>query len=73
MMAEPFSKANLAEIKKALALAVDAGTKCKKAAAAGVDVGEADTRCDLLTRSLQQLLDIYDVGKAWDVEAAKNG
>lgn len=70
-MAEPLTKASIAELKKASALAADAALKCRKAAAAGVDMGELEVRCDSLQKSLQQLLDIYDGGKNWNVP--KNG
>lgn len=72
-MAEPLSKANFTEIKKAASLAVEAVGKCEKAAAAGVELGELPTRCDGLRQSLQQFLDIYDVGKNWNVSQATNG
>lgn len=59
-MDSPLSKASLADIRRAAGLAANAKTACERAQSAGIDMGETAVRCDHLTRSLQQLLDVYD-------------
>lgn len=72
-MADVLSKPNLAELKKAAALAADAAFKCAKATEAGVDVSADAERCTHLQRSIQQLLDVYDGSKNWKLPEQPNG
>jgi hypothetical protein len=60
MMESPLSKASLADIRRAAGLAANAKAACERAASAGIDMTDAQVRCDHLQRSLQQLLDVYD-------------
>lgn len=72
-MAEVLTKANLAELKKAAALAADAWQKCESAEQAGLDVGEQKERCRHLRSSIQQLLDVYDASKNWKIKDGVEG
>lgn len=58
-MDSPLSKANIAEIKRTAAKVADCRIKIERAEAAGLDMTEQKLRCEHLSKSLQQLLDIY--------------
>lgn len=72
-MADPLSKINIKELIKVAALAAEAGLKCERATQAGVDVSDDAIRCDHLKKSVQQMLDVYNSNKNWNIEEGRNG